>query len=113
MGDNVGESVFDRILVKELKKPVKYAVRTGPIINDVTMEDAIASGLDEVAELIDSGCQSPGVILHQSTPEFLEIFNKSGLVISKGQGNYETLSELDKNIYFVLKNLEKIIVKGK
>jgi len=103
IGDNVGESVFDKILIKELKKPVKYAVRSIPIINDVTMEDAIASGLDEVAELIDSGCESPGVILNQSTPEFLKNFNQSGLVISKGQGNYEGLSECNRQVFFLLK----------
>ena len=81
IGDNVGESVFDKILIKELKKPVIYAVRSIPIINDVTMDDAIASGLGEVAELIDSGCKSPGIILNQSTPEFLELFNTSGLIM--------------------------------
>jgi uncharacterized protein with ATP-grasp and redox domains len=103
IGDNVGESVFDKILIKELKKPVKYAVRSIPIINDVTMEDAIASGLNEVAELIDSGCKSPGIILNQSTPEFLEIFNTSGLVISKGQGNFEGLSDCSRQVFFLLK----------
>jgi len=103
IGDNVGESVFDKILIKELKKPVKYAVRSIPIINDVTMEDAIASGLEEVAELIDSGCESPGVILDQSTPEFLKLFNKSDLIISKGQGNFEGLSECNRQVFFLLK----------
>jgi len=103
IGDNVGESVFDRILIKELKKPVKYAVRSIPIINDVTMEDAIESGLDEVAELIDSGCESPGIILNQSTPEFLKLFNTSGLIISKGQGNFEGLSDCNKKVFFLLK----------
>jgi len=103
IGDNVGESVFDKILIKQLKKPVKYAVRAIPIINDVTMEDAIASGLDEVAELINSGCKSPGIILSQSTPEFLEIFNNSGFVISKGQGNYEGLSNCKRQVFFLLK----------
>lgn len=103
IGDNVGESVFDKILIKELKKPVKYAVRSIPIINDVTMEDAIASGLDEVAELIDSGCKSPGIILNQSTDEFLEVFNSSGLVISKGQGNFEGLSDCNRQVFFLLK----------
>jgi len=103
IGDNVGESVFDKILIKELKKPVKYAVRSIPIINDVTLEDAIASGLDEVAELIDSGCESPGIILNQSTPEFLELFNTSGLVISKGQGNFEGLSDCKRQVFFMLK----------
>jgi len=103
IGDNVGESVFDKILIKELKKPVKYAVRSIPIINDVTIEDAIASGLGEVAELIDSGCESPGIILNQSTPEFLELFNTSGLIISKGQGNFEGLSDCNKQVFFMLK----------
>ena len=109
IGDNVGESVFDKILIKELKKPVKYAVRAIPIINDVTMEDAIASGLGEITELIDSGCKSPGVILKHSTPEFLELFNTSELVISKGQGNYEGLSDCNKQVFFLLKTKCKII----
>ena len=109
IGDNVGESVFDKILIKELKKPVKYAVRSIPIINDVTMEDAIASGLDEIAELIDSGCKSPGVILNQSTDEFLETFNSSGLVISKGQGNFEGLSDCNRQVFFLLKTKCPII----
>jgi len=111
IGDNVGESVFDKILIKELEKPVKYAVRSIPIINDVTMEDAIASGLDEVAELIDSGCESPGIILSQSTPEFLEIFNSSDLVISKGQGNFEGLSDCNRQVFFLLKTKCSIISK--
>ena len=109
IGDNAGESVFDKILIKELKKPVKYAVRSIPIINDVTMEDAIASGLDEVSELIDSGCKSPGIILNQSTPEFLEIFNSSDLVISKGQGNFEGLSDCKRQVFFLLKTKCPII----
>ena len=103
IGDNVGESVFDKILIKELKKPVKYAVRSVPVINDVTMEDAIASGLNEVAELIDSGVESPGLILDQSTPEFRKLFNASDLIISKGQGNYEGLSDCNKQVFFLLK----------
>lgn len=103
IGDNAGESVFDKILIKELRKPVKYAVRSIPIINDVTMEDAIASGLDAVAELIDSGCKSPGVLLHHSTEEFLELFNTSDLVISKGQGNFEGLSDCNRQVFFLLK----------
>lgn len=109
IGDNAGESVFDKILIKELKKPVKYAVRSIPIINDVTMEDAIASGLDEVSELIDSGCKSPGIILNQSTPGFLEFFSSSDLVISKGQGNFEGLSDCKRQVFFLLKTKCPII----
>jgi hypothetical protein len=103
IGDNAGESVFDKLLIIELKKPVRYAVRSTPIINDVTMEDAIASGLEEVAELIDSGCKSPGLVLNQCSPEFFNLFNTSGLVISKGQGNFEGLSDCNRQVFFLLK----------
>ncbi len=111
IGDNVGESVFDKILIKELKIPVKYAVRAIPIINDVTREDAVASGIDQVAEIVDSGCKSPGVILDQSTPEFLELFNRADLVISKGQGNFEGLSGCNRQVFFLLKAKCHIISK--
>jgi damage-control phosphatase, subfamily I len=103
IGDNVGESVFDKILIKELKKPVKFVVRSIPIINDVTMEDAIDSGLDEVADLVDSGCKSPGIILNQSSTELLELFKTSEMIISKGQGNFEGLSDCNKQVFFLLK----------
>lgn len=109
LGDNVGESVFDILLIKELKKPVEYAVRAIPIINDVTREDAIASGIDQVAEIVDSGCKSPGVILSQNTPEFLELFNTADLVISKGQGNFEGLSSCSRQVFFLLKAKCRII----
>ncbi|MDY0342999.1 MAG: ARMT1-like domain-containing protein [Lentimicrobium sp.] len=109
IGDNVGESVFDKILIKELKKPVKYAVRAIPIINDVTWEDAVASGIDQVAEIVDSGCKSPGVILDQSSPEFLELFNTADLIISKGQGNFEGLSGCKRQVFFLLKAKCRII----
>ncbi len=103
IGDNAGESVFDKLLIKQLKKPVKYVVRSHPIINDVTMEDALASGLDEVAELIESGSEAPGTILSQCTPEFLKIYQEADMIISKGQGNYEGLSDVKRTIFFLLK----------
>ena len=111
IGDNVGESVFDKILIKELKRPVKYAVRAIPIINDVTWEDAVASGIDEVAQIVDSGCKSPGVILEQSSPDFLELFNTADIVISKGQGNFEGLSGCNRQIFFLLKAKCRIIAE--
>ncbi len=103
IGDNAGESVFDKLLIERIKVPVTYAVRSQPIINDVTMKEALASGLDEVAELIDSGSTAPGTILRFCTPEFLEIYRKADLVISKGQGNYEGLSDEKRTIFFLLK----------
>ncbi len=103
LGDNAGESVFDKILIEELGKPVTYVVRDVPVINDVTYEDAINSGLGEVAEIISSGSSAPGTILSLCNNAFLERFNKADMVISKGQGNYEGLSNVNRRIFFLLK----------
>ncbi len=93
LGDNAGEILFDRILIEELPADrVVFAVRGGPVINDATMEDADAVGLSELVEVIDNGTDLPGTFLPECSDTFLRQFEKADLVISKGQGNYETLS---------------------
>jgi len=103
LGDNSGESVFDKLLIEELGKPVTYVVRDVPVINDVTMQDAIDSGLDTVAKLVSSGSSAPAIIPDRCSREFLDLFNNADIIISKGQGNYEGLSGIDKPIFFLLK----------
>ena len=103
LGDNAGETVFDRLLIEALAHTVTYVVREKPIINDATREDAMAAGLDKVATIISSGCAAPGTVLDQCAPEFRELFRKAPVIISKGQGNFETLSESDAPIFFFLK----------
>ncbi len=103
LGDNAGESVFDKILIEELGKPVTYVVRDIPVINDVTVEDAINSGLDDVAEIISSGSSAPGTILSLCNDAFLNKFNNADMIISKGQGNYEGISNVDRPVFFLLK----------
>ncbi|MGB3479052.1 MAG: ARMT1-like domain-containing protein [bacterium] len=103
IADNAGETVFDRLLIEQLGKPVKYAVRSKPIINDATIEDAQNAGIDKVAEIISSGCDAPGTILKLCSEEFKRIFSTADMVISKGQGNYETLSDQKRSIFFLLK----------
>ena len=109
IGDNAGESVFDKILIEALGKPVIYVVRGIPIINDVTMEDAIDSGIEKVAEIMSSGSPAPGTILELCDDDFVHRFNEADMVISKGQGNYEGLSEVSRSIFFLLKAKCKII----
>ena len=104
LADNAGEIVFDRLLIDELKQyPVSLAVRGRPIINDALMEDAAAAGIDKVVEVIDNGTDIPGTIIEECSPEFRERFAHSDLIISKGQGNYETLSDSPHKIFFLLK----------
>ena len=111
LGDNAGESVFDKLLIKTLGKPVTYVVREEPIINDVTMEDAINSGIGEVAEIISSGAGTPAIILKLCNENFIKKFNKADLVISKGQGNYEGLSDADRPVFFLLKAKCELIAR--
>ena len=103
LADNAGETVFDRFLIEEINKPVIYVVRAHPIINDATREDALLAGIDKVAEIVSSGCDAPGNILKFCSDEFLKIYRSADLIISKGQGNYEGLSDEDRPIFFLLK----------
>ncbi len=103
IGDNAGESVLDRLLIEQLRKPVTYVVRQAPIINDVTYEDAVRAGLDKVAAVMSSGCRLSGLVPGLCDPEFRQKLRLSRMVISKGQGNYEALSEEPGLIFFLLK----------
>ena len=104
IGDNAGETFFDRILIEHLKGfRITYAVRSEPIINDATMQDAVDSGLNECAEIITTGCGAPGAILSQCGTNFLSVFDKADIVISKGQGNFEALSDCSRPLFFLLK----------
>lgn len=100
--DNTGEAVFDRILIETLAsmgKKVTAVAKGGAIINDCTYADAIDAGLEESCEVIDNGSDFVGTIL-ETTPEgFRQRFDGAGLIISKGQGNFETLHHLGGKIF--------------
>ena len=107
VGDNVGEHVFDKLLLQEIKIAypnieLYYATRGVPIINDVTMKEAKEIGLDEVATLIDSGVNTPGLDYNRASSSFMEIYNSMNLILAKGMGNYEALDEVDDNRIFHL-----------
>ena len=109
IGDNAGEIVFDRLFIEVLKKlyphlEITFSVKSKPIINDATMDDAIAVGMTKVCDVIETGGNYIGAPLDKVSKEFLEKFNSSEIIIAKGHGNFETLNEeIGKNIYFILK----------
>ncbi|MCB2214199.1 DUF89 family protein [bacterium] len=102
LGDNTGETVFDRVLIETLDKPVTYVVRGGPVLNDATRPDAQAAGLDSVAEIIDNGARITGTVLSDCSKSFRERFESAQLILAKGMGNYETLSTVQAPIFFLL-----------
>jgi damage-control phosphatase, subfamily I len=105
LGDNAGEIVFDRLVVEQLVAMgvrVTFAVRGRPIINDATLEDAREVGMDRLAEVVSSGSDGPGTALGACDPEFVELFGRSRLILAKGQGNFEGLSDERAPLFFLL-----------
>jgi uncharacterized protein with ATP-grasp and redox domains len=107
LGDNTGEIVFDRLLIEEIHRVKEletyFVVREKPVINDVTMDDALAVGMDSVAKVISNGSDAPATILSQCTAELQRLFRSADIIIAKGQGNYESLEEELGNIFFMLR----------
>ncbi|MFY9942080.1 MAG: ARMT1-like domain-containing protein [Desulfobacterales bacterium] len=104
LADNAGEIFFDRLLVEALSpQRVTLAVRGAPVLNDATAADARAAGLAEICEVIDNGSDAPGTLLEDCSRGFRQRFSAADMIIAKGQGNYETLSEAPGNIFFLFK----------
>ncbi len=104
LGDNAGEIVFDKILLREMQnKEIFYFVKGAPKINDAMAIDAKKAGIDEYAKVDVVGDGRPGTGPERDSPEFIERMKKADMVISKGMGNYEALSEISANIFFLLK----------
>jgi damage-control phosphatase, subfamily I len=105
LADNSGEIVYDCLLIEYLFRhgfAITIAVKDGPIINDALTEDALAANLDRFGRIISNGSRCPGTVLDQCSAEFRQIFASTDLVIAKGQGNFESLSEVDREIFFLL-----------
>jgi len=109
IGDNAGETVFDRLLIEQMNKPTVYVVRDKPVINDATHDDAVQAGIDRVATIVSSGTDAPGAILSTCAPEFKQMLEESKFTIAKGQGNFEALSNELYPIFFLLKAKCKIL----
>lgn len=106
LGDNAGEIVFDTLLVRELQKTgvnITFTVKSGPIINDATMQDAEEAGMTSLVRVIDTGAADIGVHWAHVSNDFRQAFESADLVISKGHGNFETCNNRPENIYFLLK----------
>jgi uncharacterized protein with ATP-grasp and redox domains len=111
LGDNAGEIVFDKLLMEVLhdeypKLQIIYSVRSSPVINDVTYEDAEFVGLTQQVKIIEAS-PTPGIELTTASDEFKNYFyNPDIIILSKGQGNFESLYGLEipsKDVYYLMK----------
>lgn len=104
--DNCGEIVTDKLMMRLIrmqypKMHITAMVRGGQVMNDATREDAEEVALETVAGIADSGCNIAGTSLSDISKEAAEIIDKADVLIAKGQGNFETLHQCGKNIYYI------------
>jgi hypothetical protein len=100
LADNAGEVYFDLPLVKWMKQFVEviYTVKPSPVQNDLTLEDVKRSGLEaQFGRVMSSGIASPGVVFSLASAQFKREFESADLILAKGMGHYEALSELPSN----------------
>jgi uncharacterized protein with ATP-grasp and redox domains len=97
LADNAGEIVIDTLLVEQLKNmglTVIVAVKGGAILNDATLEDAETSGMSRIADrIVTTGTDAVGLAMKEASQQFLDVYNHVDLVLAKGMGYAETLTE--------------------
>lgn len=103
--DNCGEIALDKLFIREIKArfpsvDVTVLVRGEPVLNDATMEDATDIGLPLVATVLPNGTNVAGTCLNKLPPKIKEIVDNADVIISKGQGNFETLHDCGLNVYY-------------
>ncbi len=110
MFDNCGESRMDMVLLRYLRsigKRVVGVVRGSPILNDVTMEDALRIGMEDVVDrLVTTGKFYIGIDWDDYPEELREEIEACGLIIAKGMANFEATSSrsLDVPIVHILRS---------
>jgi hypothetical protein len=109
LADNVGELFFDMGLIRyleNLQKTVYYAVKEHPVQNDLSMADVERFGFQEIfANIISTGTGEVGMRKEDIQGQIAELWACDGIVIAKGMGNYETISEFheDRAVIHVMK----------
>lgn len=107
LGDNAGEIAFDRLLVEVLRDmfraEIVFVVRSQPVLNDATIDDARYVGLESLVHLIVNESTAPTTLLEDAGSGTREYIKKSDVILAKGQWQYESLSNEDLNLYFLFK----------
>ena len=104
--DNCGEIVLDKLLVRTIMAQfpdlqIHVIVRGGHALNDATMEDACQVGLPDLVEVIGNGTCLQGTYLPDISKEARDLLEQADVILSKGQGNFESLQYCGLNIYYL------------
>ena len=104
--DNCGEIVLDKLLLETIAEKFPHAectiiVRGEPVLNDATMEDALQVGIDACGKVIPNGTNIAGTYIPWLSAEAKAELDEADILISKGQGNFESLHGCGLNIYYL------------
>ena len=106
MTDNCGEVVLDKLLLETIAGIAPHVektiiVRGEPVLNDATMEDALQVGIEACGKVIPNGTNIAGTYIPWLSAEAKQAMEEADLLISKGQGNFESLHGCGLNIYYL------------
>ncbi|MDO4599285.1 MAG: ARMT1-like domain-containing protein [[Ruminococcus] gnavus] len=104
--DNCGEVVLDKIVIRLLKEQfpklkITAIVRGCAVTNDVDMKAAEYVRLTDLAEVLDNGSEIAGTDLAFVSAQVRERIEQADIILSKGQGNFETIHGCGLNIYYL------------
>lgn len=105
IADNCGEIVLDKLFIEQLAQrypalSINVLVRGSEVLNDATLEDAIYTGVDKYATIYTNGLPLAGTVYNMLPDDTKNIINNADVILSKGQGNYETLCEEGLHIFY-------------
>lgn len=105
LADNCGEIVLDKLFLEQLQKKfpnlkITVMVRGREVLNDATMEDAVYVGMGAVAKLISNGNSVAGTVYTMLPEDAKQVIDTAEVILSKGQGNYETLCNQGFHIFY-------------
>ena len=107
LADNCGEIVLDRLMLEQLHKrfpdlKLTVMVRGGEVVNDAVREDAEYAGIPELAEIVDCGSATGGVVPELLSEEGRTAMDQADVILAKGQGNYEGLYGEGWHIFYMM-----------
>ncbi len=107
LADNAGEIVLDKLFLEQVQKrfpqlEISVMVRGKEVLNDATEEDAVYTGIGQLARIVSNGGNVAGTVYEMLPDEAKAVLDTADVILAKGQGNYESLSGSGRHVFYSL-----------